>query len=131
MKAHKKDLIIFLVLEIIAVVWAGLVFSIFESRLLAGAMAGIYFVASGLYIFRVIWRWQNKWQFLMIYPLWIHVFLVSIPMVVSRFSQMQSDFEQVKIWGLEGPVFHQLSSTIFMVLIASTVVDLIRALKSK
>ena len=128
---NKRDLLIFLGLQLFAAFWAGVVFSIFESRLLAGALAGTYFVASGLYMFRVVWRWQDKWMSLTIYPLIVHVFVISIPMVVARFSQFQSNFEQIKIWGLEGPAFHQLSTTVFGGLLLATVLDLVRALRSK
>ena len=123
---NRRDLFLFLGLQILAIAVAGLSFTIFESRLLAGAIAGGYFVTSGLFM---VWRatqWPDKWRSCAWYPLISHVFLISIPMVVSRFLQATQDFEEVRIFGLAGPQFHRLSTTIFMILVAGTVIDLIR-----
>lgn len=128
---NRKDLQLFLILEVIAVIWAGLVFQIFDSRLLAGAMAGTYFVLSGLYMVLKAWQWPSKWQSLTLYPLLVHVFVISIPMVAVRFYQYQSAFGEVNIWGIPGPIFHRLSSTIFFVLIGATLIDWWRVRKSR
>ena len=123
---NRRDLFLFLGLQILAIAIAGLSFKIFESRLLAGAVAGGYFVLSGLFM---VWRashWADKWRSTAWYPLLTHVFLISIPMVISRFLQATQDFEEVRIFGLAGPQFHRLSTTIFMILVAGTTIDLIR-----
>jgi hypothetical protein len=123
---NRKDLLVFLGLELFAIVWAGLVFSLLPSKLFAGAMAGGYFVVFGLFVLYRISRWSRPWRSLTIYPLLVHVFGVAIPMLVTRFVHADLDFSQVKVWGLPGPVFHQLSTTIFSLLIAATVIDLLR-----
>lgn len=123
---NRRELILFLSLQILAIVVAGLSFKIFDSRLLAGFVAGGYFVTSGLFM---VWRashWTDRWLSCAWYPLLTHVFLISIPMVVSRFMQATQDFEEVRIFGLAGPQFHRLSTTIFIILVAGTVIDLIR-----
>ena len=121
-----RDLRTFLILQLLAIAVAGLSFKFIESRLLAGAVAGFYFVSSGLFMVLRTWRWRDKWSSTMWYPLLIHVFLISIPMVTARFMQMRLGFEEVRIWSLSGPVFHRLSSNIFMLLMIATVFDLIR-----
>lgn len=123
----RRDFAVFLVLELVAIVWAGLVFRIFDSRLLAGAMAGSYFSGFGLYMLYRLIRAPNTKKYLSLYPLLIHVFVISLPMMAFRFYQYQSNFEEVRIWGLEGPVFHRLSTTVFSILIVLTIVDLIRS----
>ncbi len=123
----RKDFAVFLVLQLIAIVWAGAVFRIFDSRLLAGAMAGTYFTGFGLYMLYRLMRAPNTRKYLSLYPLLIHVFVISLPMMAFRFYQYQASFEEVKIWGLEGPVFHRLSTTVFSILIVATIVDLIRS----
>lgn len=123
---NQKDLSLFLALQVLAIAWAGTVFSLIEAKLLAGALAGSYFVLSGLFMVSRSFKWPDKWKSLTWYPLIAHVFLISIPMVVSRFWQWSQGFEQVKILGLPGPVFHQLSSVVFVALIVGTAVDKVR-----
>lgn len=123
---NRKDLLVFLGLELFAVLWAGLVFSLLPSKLLAGALAGGYFVLSGLFMLYRLAHWSKPWQSVTIYPLLVHVFGVAIPMLVTRFVHADLDFSQVRVWGLPGPVFHQFSTTIFTFLIAATVIDLLR-----
>lgn len=123
---NRSDLKMFLILQFLGMAVAGAVFSYFTSKIVAGAIAGTFFVSSGLFMFKRIWRWPGKWRSIALYPLFLHVFAISIPMVSVRFSQMQSSFEDIKIWGLEGPIFHKLSSTIYTILIVATVLDLAR-----
>lgn len=123
---NRRDLFLFLSLQALAVVIAGASFAVFENRRVAGAVAGGYFVLSGLIM---VWRgsrWTDKWMSAAWYPLLVHVFLISIPMIAMRFWQVAQDFEEVRIWGLPGPVFHRLSTSIFLVLVAGTIIDLIR-----
>ncbi|MGE0528559.1 MAG: hypothetical protein AB7G93_17455 [Bdellovibrionales bacterium] len=132
-----RDLKFFLALQIFAVIWAGMVFSLIEARVWAGALAGGYFLGAGLFMLARIWKWPRKWKSLTLYPLFLHVFLISIPLLVSRFLQIGKDFEAVQVLGLEGPVFHRLSTMVFSALIAATLLDLVRvwrgaqSLKSK
>lgn len=128
---NKKDLLVFLVLQLIAIVVAGAAFKVFESRIVAGAVAGSYFVASGLYMLRRLWRWSNKWKALMTYPLLVHVFGISIPLLVIRMGNTSVEFSDLKVFGIPGPAFHQISTTVFMIMIGATVVDLIRVFRQK
>ncbi|NJL25127.1 MAG: hypothetical protein HC902_08095 [Calothrix sp. SM1_5_4] len=117
----------FLGLQVFAIIWAGAVFSIFESRLVAGAMAGSYFIGSGAWMFWRALKWPDKWTSLSWYPLTAHLFIIALPMVVTRFLNADQPFEAVKILGLEAPVFHKLSTWIFSGLVLGTLADLFRA----
>jgi hypothetical protein len=123
---RKRDLEWFLALQVFAVIWAGTVFGLIHNRLLAGALAGAYFVGSALVMLRWAWRWSNRWRAFCIYPLLAHLFGVAIPMLVMRFTHVDLPFSQIRIWGLPGPLFHQLSGWIFAALMVATVVDRIR-----
>ncbi len=125
-----KELALFLGLQLLAIAVAGLSFSLIESRLVAGAVAGSYFVTSGLYMVLRTSRYAGKWRLLYWYPLLVHVFVISIPMVVTRLLNSERVFEEVKILGLEGPVFHKLSTTVFSILIVSTLIDLARSYRN-
>jgi hypothetical protein len=122
-----RDLIIFLGLEIFAIVWAGTMFTVLPSKLMAGALAGGYFVVSGIAMLAMANHWPLKWKSLTWYMLFIHVFAISIPMLMSRFAQMALTFDDVRVFGIPGPVFHHISSGVFSVLMAATVIDGVRA----
>ncbi len=121
---NSRDLKLFLFLLVFAVIWAGGVFSAIESRMLAGALAGGYFLLSGLFMVWRAYKWKNVWRSVLWYPLIIHVFGISIPMVSLRFLQSQAAFENVSILGLAGPVFHRLSTLVFAALVIGTLIDL-------
>lgn len=123
----RRDLLIFLGLEIFAIIWAGTMFSVLSSKLIAGALAGGYFVVSGIAMLAMANHWPNKWKSITWYVLYIHVFGISLPMLMSRFAQMTMTFEEVRIFGIPGPIFHKISSGVFSVLIAGTVIDWARS----
>ncbi|HMN66905.1 MAG TPA: hypothetical protein PKC28_00040 [Bdellovibrionales bacterium] len=123
---NKKDLVMFLCLQACAVVVAGGSFALIEDRLWAGALAGSYFVLSGLFMVTRAVQWNDVWRSFCWYPLIAHVFGISIPMMVTRFAQAGLHFENVKILGLEGPAFHRLSTVIFGALVLGTLIDLAR-----
>jgi hypothetical protein len=124
---NRKDLLWFLGLELFAILWAGVAFALLPSKLLAGALAGGYFVLSGFYMLARVQRWPRKWQSCTWYFLLGHVFAISLPMLISRFVQRDIGFGDVRIWGLPGPVFHNVSTIVFSGLILATVVDWARA----
>lgn len=125
---NRKELLWFLGLEILAIVWAGAVFKIFESRLMAGAMAGSYFLFVGLFLSYRILKWPGKWTSPTWYFALTHLFVISLPMLITRFMNADLPFESVKILGLEGPVFHKLSTAVFSGLLLSTLIDLGRVI---
>lgn len=122
-----RDLGLFLGLEVLAIVWAGVLFSVLESKLLAGGLAGSYFVISGLFMLWLASRWSARWASLTWYLLFAQVFLVSLPMLLTRFLHSDIPFTDVRILGLSGPAFHQLSSVVFGALMLATVADLARS----
>ena len=127
----QKVFFVFLGLELLAVAVAGASFALISSRLVAGLVAGAYFISSSAWMLGRIWRTPTRWRTWTLYPLLIHLFVVSLPMVITRLVHADAEFGDVRIWGLPGPVFHKLSTNVFGVLIAATVVDLIRAARAK
>ncbi|HUB63007.1 MAG TPA: hypothetical protein VL996_00895 [Methylocella sp.] len=123
---NRRDLYIFLGLELFAVVWAGAVFSLVSTRLLAAALAGGYFVLSALYMNWRAWNWPQFWRSATFYPLTVHLWGISLPMVITRFLHAKDAFADVRIWGLSGPLFHRLSVWVFGSLILCTFIDLAR-----
>lgn len=126
-----QNFLVFLGLQILAIVWAGLSFAMIESRIMAGALAGGYFILSGLYMVGKLAQDPKRWSFLMWYPLLVHVFAISIPMVITRFMNADQPFESVRILGMEGPTFHRLSTTVFGLLVLGTLIDLARVWRAR
>lgn len=126
-----QNLLVFLGLQVLAIIWAGLSFAVIESRVLAGALAGGYFILSGLYMVGKLAQDPKRWSFLMWYPLLVHVFVISIPMVITRFLNTDKAFADVRILGMEGPTFHRLSTTIFGLLVLGTLIDLARTYRAR
>jgi hypothetical protein len=121
---NRRDLYIFLGLKFFAVVWAGAVFGLVSARLWAAALVGGYFVLSAFYM---TWRaWPERWRSASIYPLTVHLWGLSLPMVITRFLHAGDAFADVRIWGLSGPLFHRRSGWVFACLILSTFLDLAR-----
>lgn len=124
---RRKDLLVFLGLEVFAIAWAGVVFSLLPSKLFAGALAGGYFICSGMFMLARANHWESKWRSLTWYMLFVHVFVISIPMVITRFAQMAVSFTDISIIGFSGPVFHKISTGVFGALIIATAIDWLRA----
>ena len=123
----KRDLSLFFLLEVGAIVWAIGLFKLIENKPVAGALAGLYFVGSGLFMLYRAVSWPKRWAALTWYCLFIHVFVISLPMLLLRFLQCDMAFENVQVLGLSGPQFHQLSSLVFTALMIATATDWLRA----
>lgn len=124
---NSRDLKIFFGLEVFAIIWAGVLFSVLPSKLVAGGLAGLYFVGSGLFMLYRAVQWPRHWSSLVWYVLLVHVFVISLPMLLGRFFNSDIPFEQLHIMGLSGPQFHQVSSIVFSGLMLATVIDWLRA----
>jgi hypothetical protein len=113
----------FLVAEFVVIAAVVMIFRIIETRLMAGAVAGTVFVMLGLYIFisglKEI-RIRRSATFVMAC---VHLFLVALPLMITRALNATIQFEEVRIWGVPGPVFHQLSTVVYWLMILATVFD--------
>lgn len=125
-RLRRRDFAIFLGLELVAVAWAGLSFRLIADRRIAGLCAGLYFVLSAAWMLFWLGRRARAWRTFTFYPLVVHLVGVSIPMLGVRLWNWDQAFGEIHIWGLEGPQFHRLSTTVFGILIAATVADLFR-----
>lgn len=118
-----KDLLLFLALEVLSVVWAAGIFQLVPSKVLAGGLAGGFFLLSGGYMLFRILRWPRWWEAWVLYPLLVYLFFITIPMLYERFTHIGLPFEQVRIWGIPGPEFHHISSSTLGLLFLVTLVE--------
>ena len=120
-----------LVVEFLVAASAPIIFKSIESRLIAGMVAGGVFVAIGVFI--VMIGVQNR-LFRRTPTFWaacLHLFGSALPLLITRAINFSRGFDDVLVLGLPGPVFHQLSTGIFLVLMVATAFDLIRAWRRK
>jgi hypothetical protein len=120
-----------LVVEFLVVAAAPVIFTTIESRLLAGMLAGAIFVALGIFIVmigvqnRVFRRTPTFWAGC------LHLFGSALPLLITRLMNVSKGFEDVRVLGLPGPVFHRISTGVFAVLMIATAFDLIRSWRTK
>lgn len=77
------------------------------------------------------WVWPLKFKSFSFYLALVHVFVISLPMLVVRWQHPGTDFSKLSVWGILGPEFHKISTQFFVILVLGTAVDLIRALKAE
>ncbi len=116
-----------LTVELITVALAPIIFINIEDRLVAGMIAGAIFVALGIFI--VMIGVQSK-AFRKTATFWagcLHLFGSALPLLITRLINFSKGFEDIVVLGLPGPVFHKVSTFIFLILILATSFDLIKS----
>ncbi len=114
----------FLIAEFLVGAMAGVLFAIISEKRVAGFIAGIMFVALGLWIVtsplrtRALIRSGTFWIGL------VYLLFVALPLMVTRFVNVSLQFEEVRIMGFSGPEFHRISTSVYTVLIVATSIDL-------
>lgn len=122
-----KKLMAILVAEILMIPAVGLIFANVSDRFRAGMIAGSLFIALGVWIVSSGLRdrdFRKLWTF---FIGCVHLFAIALPMVITRILTSDLSFEAVRIWGLPGPIFHRLSTGLYVALVVATVFELIRA----
>jgi hypothetical protein len=113
----------YFVAELIVIVSVIQIFIRVSNRAIAGLIAGSLFVALGVWIayFGFIDPRMRKsasfWLAL------VHLGGSALPLLGTRLRNLNTPFEVLDVLGLPGPVFHQVSSTIYLMLIVATAAD--------
>ena len=103
------------------------IFRIIENRIVAGAVAGSVFVLLGALIVGLVWSKGGRWKALSLYAGSVHLFWVALPLLITRMMNTSMPFDSMYVWGLPGPVFHKISNYVYLVMMATTAVDWVRA----
>jgi hypothetical protein len=123
----RKVLLILLVLEIAVMIAVVFVFRTIENRFHAGLVAGSLFILLGM---AIVGRGWNSPEFRRV-PTFavgcLHLFGVALPMIIIRVLNADSDFREIPVWGLPGPVFHKLSEGVYLLLLLVTAFDAYRS----
>lgn len=122
-KIKYKDLSVFLALQVAAGFNAPLMFKLIADRQIAGLMAGVGFLAVGLYaIFRTL-RWENKLRHPTFHMVRLHTWLFTLPILLVRIQYWGHDFSQLHFLGIPGPDMHKYSEKVYLVMMAATLFD--------
>lgn len=120
----KKILNFIFAFEIIAMVIAFCSFRFLPSRVVAAVIAGTDFVVLGAVIFFIGLRDARFRKTLTFWLGTIHLFVIALPMMISRVLTFGTDFHDVKIFGLiPGPIYHHASEMFYLLLVVGTVID--------
>ena len=120
----------FILAEVLASLWAVLIFRLLSDRIMAAVLAGLGFVSLGLFIVHALRHHSRKGSLVTYWLAWIHLFVFSIPMLTFRLLKPDADFSQVHILWWTGPQFHGASEMFFLVLVVGTIFDCFRAPKA-
>lgn len=120
----------FFILEIVVILLVITTFKLVPTRIMAGAIAGSFFVVLGAWIFFSGLRDRQVLKSASFVMGTIHLFVVALPMMITRFLNASSAFTDIQILGLPGPLFHRLSTAVYFALMMATIFDWIRARKS-
>lgn len=119
-----KDLVSILILEFIVIGFVILIFHLIPSKAQASIGAGLAFIGIGIWINILALRWSGFFQSATFWAAQIHLFFSAIPLFVYRMLNYRTGFSQIQIFGIPGPLFHRISTVIYLLLIISTLVDL-------
>ena len=121
------DCVIGFIVAFLGGVLAGLSFSFISNKLIAGAVAGLGFVCVGLLLFRYSLKASKPYSWVTFYTSLIHLFGISLPMIIVRWLNVETPFAQLHIWGIQGHQFHAYSMQFYYVLLGGIVLDGLRA----
>ena len=122
---------VLLLVEFIAAAMAPVIFINIENRLIAGMIAGAIFVALGIFILLVGMRFHSFRKTATYWAGCLHLFGSALPLLVTRLFNYSKGFEDILVLGLPGPVFHRVSTLIFLGLMIATTFDLIRVWRAR
>lgn len=122
-----KRFIWLLAAELLIVAVVPIIFMKIHDRFSAGMVAGTIFIAVGVSIVVLGIKDIAFRKSLSFFAGLLHLFVSALPLFITRVINYSKGFDDVQVLGLPGPVFHRLSTTIFSILILTTVIDLARA----
>ncbi len=112
-----------LVLQILVSAVVVFVFRLVESRFSAGMIAGSLFVLLGVAVVSAGFAGKIRRSSGTFLLGCVHLFGVALPMIATRALQAGAEFSQVYVLGMPGPVFHKLSTRLYLLMMVVTLVE--------
>lgn len=122
---NKKDLILFLILDALAILTVLVGFRFAPSYVFAITLANLTFISLGAFVLRRVWSWSEPKKSLTFW--WVHIqFIVGVlPLSVSRALHFQAT-SLPSVMGVPSGTYHRLSEVLFTVYVLATIIDLFR-----
>jgi hypothetical protein len=122
----RNDLLIILALEMIVIGVVTALFQLIPLKVYAAIAASVVFIAMGIFINIAALRWNEFYKSATFWVAQAHLFFSAIPLLVYRLLNFNTGFDQIQIFGIPGPEFHEIATRIYVVLLAATLLDLVR-----
>jgi len=122
---NKKELILFLVLDVLAIITVMVGFRNAPSYAFAITLANVTFVSLGIFVLWRVWKWVDRKKSCTFYMAHAQFLVGVLPLTVSRLIYMKAS-SLPSVMGLPGPTFHRFSEVLFVIYALATVVDLVR-----
>src|SRR5436190_921310 len=103
----RKDLKVFLYLEVASTLLALAVFRFIAERWIAGLIAASGFVLVGTYMVIKSIRWKNKLSYPTFYMARVELWVFTLPMLLVRLRFMGREFSELQFFGMPAPIYHQ------------------------
>lgn len=125
----KRDLQIFLGLQMVAALNAVAAFKLIELRWQAGIVAGSIFVLVGIWMVFKTLKWPQKTKMLSFYTVRVHTWLFALPMLITRLRYIGHDFNEFNFFGVPAAQYHRAAEAVFLMMLVSTIIDWIRVVR--
>mgnify|MGYP000561648035 CR=1 FL=1 len=118
-----RSWLLILVMEIVTVAAVMSIFQVIDKQI-AGLIGGFIFSILGIFIGLRLVQTRSFLTSATFWWLFVYMFYSVLPMMITRLTNWGVEFEQLTIWGITGPDFHQVARNIYLILILATVIDL-------
>jgi hypothetical protein len=115
---EKKDYLQILIFQILTIPVVSAFFILIKPAKVAALFAGALFLIFGTFALVKVQRQPNSKKNPLLWLLYAHLFLISLPLISVRLFNWDSEFENLLIFGLPAPLFHTLSSYVYMGILA-------------
>ena len=126
----KKELISFIFIDFLVIAAILFLFFYFEKKT-AGLIGGALFLAQGFYFVVRIAKWEKMTSTATFYGVMAHLFLATVPVIILRLSHFSTPFSEIQLGVITGPGVHKFAETIYLILLLSHIVDLLKLQFSK
>jgi hypothetical protein len=99
-------------------------FKLIPDRKIASIFATLLFISLSATICYTEFNKPAKWKNPLFISSGFFLFLIAIPLAITRFLNWDTEFSQIKILWIEGPLFHSISNYFFILMTVATIWNL-------
>lgn len=118
-----------LLMQILVIIGVIALFRFIPDRKIASIFTTFLFITLSAILCYSEFTKPKRWRNPLFISSGIFLFLIAIPLAISRFLNWEMDFSQIKVWWIEGPKFHGISNYFFILMIVTTIWKLITSRK--